>query len=90
MTRLGALYTRELDDGREIVVYQMLFTARVCIGPAGAPHYDDAWCYDTAAQAIEAAKIWDGEGDPPVGWHRHIASGRRRPNGDPEKEFKRP
>lgn len=89
--REGSLYTRELGDGRELTVYPMTFgKARLCIGEAGAPTYEDAWCYAFPALAVEAAKNWDGEGDAPVGWHRHIGSGRRRPDGDPAREYVRP
>lgn len=90
MSREGALYERPLDDGRELVVYPMLYTFRLCIGAQGATTYDDAWCYDSAAAAVLAAQAWDGAGtDPPHGWHRHINSGRRRPGGDPNREFVR-
>ena len=86
--REGSIYNRELEDGRELTVYPMLFTFRLCIGEAGAGTYDDAWCYDNAFDAILAAKDWDGKGDdPPHGWHRHIGSGRRRPDGDPTREY---
>lgn len=85
----GALLARELDGGVLIVVYPMAFgNGRVCLGTLeDRSGFDDAWCYATCEQAIEAAAIWDGAGDPPVGWHRHIRSGRRRPNGDPAKEY---
>lgn len=29
---------------------------------------------------------WNGEGEP-EGWYRHRKTGRRRPGGDPEKEY---
>ncbi len=83
----GSLYQRELDDGRIIVVYPMLFTARLCIGPSDSPCYADAWCFNDPISAIIAAAQWDGDGDPPDGWHRHIGSGRRRTDGDPAKEY---
>lgn len=87
---MAELYTRELDDGREISVLPMTFgKARICIGPAPAiSHgYDDGWCYSSHFIAIAAAAAWDGEGDPPDGWHRHIGSGRRREEGDPAREY---
>lgn len=89
--RLGSLHTRVLEDGRELTVYPMTFgKARLCIGPAGEPFYDDGWCYADPAVAIEAAKTWDGEGDPPAGWHRQLSTGRRRTDGDPAKEYVAP
>lgn len=87
--RFGALYRRELDDGREITVYPLLFGyAKVCIGPADCTvGFDDSWSYYTSRQAINAAKAWDGNGDPPVGWFRQTSTGRRRVGGDPKQEF---
>lgn len=82
---------RVLENGMELTVYPMLFTFRLCLGPAGAPTYDDAWCYHKADDAVRACEEWDGEGDdPPFGWHRHIGTGRRRPDGDPSKEYIQP
>lgn len=86
----GALYQRELDDGRVIVVYQMFYNARICIGPANEPTYDDAWCYPDQATALKAAAEWDGEGDPPVGWIKQVGTGRRRVDGDPSREYVMP
>lgn len=85
--RPGALYTRTVGDGYQITVYAMLFgNGRICYGPREAAWIDDAWCYPSVAAALEAARAWDGEGDPPDGWHRHPNSGRRREGGDPAKE----
>jgi hypothetical protein len=86
------LYRKELDDGREIVVYPMLFTDRLCIGVAGDGGYERAWCYPRlhpAGQttAVIAAEAWDGEGDPPVGWIKEVGTERRRVDGDPEREY---
>lgn len=89
--RKNSLAYRTLDDGRELVVYPMLFTFRLCIGPQGAETYDDAWCYWYDFDAIKACEEWNGEGDdPPYGWHRHINSGRRRTDGDPNQEYVQP
>ncbi len=44
------------------------------------------WCYEDEQSATAALeKIEDG--GEPEGWFRHIETGRRRPNGDPEKEY---
>jgi hypothetical protein len=88
-TREGTLATLITPGGRELSVAPMTFgKARLCVGVPGDPCYEDGWCYATPAQAILAAMEWDGEGDdPPYGWHRHIGSGRRRPDGDPEREY---
>jgi hypothetical protein len=82
-----ALYHRFVDDDYEVTVIPMTYgKARLCYGPRGAPYYDNGFCYADPARAIEAAKVWDGQGDPLDGWHRNPQTGRRRPNGDPTKE----
>jgi hypothetical protein len=35
---------------------------------------------------VTALIEWDGEGEP-SGWFRNPQTGRRRPDGDPEKEY---
>lgn len=83
----GALYHRVIGD-KEIVVYPLIMgTVRVVVGDPGELSYNDAWCYSTAAAGLLAASVWDGEGDPPTGWFRNIRTGRRRPEGDPEREY---
>lgn len=46
----------------------------------------DAYCYESVPVAMLALHAWDGTGEP-NGWHRHVQSGRRRPGGDPAKEY---
>jgi len=53
--------------------------------------HDDEWDYDTPALAFAAAQGWDPAATPePAGWMRHPSSGRRRPDGDPTREYVRP
>lgn len=79
---------RQLPDGRLIGVKRLLFhwTLHIDIHEIG---YEDSYCYTARDQAVEAMAAWDGSGDPGGGWHRHPKSGRRRPDGDPAKEFVR-
>lgn len=81
----GALYWRELPDEMEIVVYKMLYNTRLSVGDGMC--LIDGYCYASPARAMEAAAVWDGEGDPLDGWHKNIRSGRRRPDGDPKQEY---
>jgi hypothetical protein len=86
----GSLYWRELEDGRAVSVWRMMFNLRICIGPSDLPCFDDGWCYARelgAAHVIALATAWDGSGDPPAGWHKHVTTGRRRVNGDPAQEY---
>lgn len=78
---------RLVADGYEILVAPMTFgKARLCYGLADSGTYDNAFCYEDPARAIEAAKVWNGQSDPLDGWHRNPVTGRRRPDGDPTKE----
>jgi hypothetical protein len=86
----GALYYRALENGNEILVMPQLFGTRLCLNDplvnSFVPSYLDGYCYADPLLAVIAAVLWSGEGDPLDGWHRHINSGRRRLNGDPELE----
>lgn len=52
--------------------------------------HEDRWCYDSVlhAAAIGLADwISNGFEGEPKGWHRHPDTGRRRPGGNPNKEY---
>lgn len=79
------------DNGRYVAVVPYAYTWAVIVGCyrwADAGH-DDRWCYKTRLAAAAAAHVWDGHGEP-VGWHRHPDTGRRRPEGDPTREYVNP
>lgn len=84
-----ARVAKQLPDGRLVAVVHMIYTWRLTVGPADAYGYDDGWCYPTEEDAIVALVLWDGMGEP-TGWHRHPRSGRRRPEGDPAREYVNP
>jgi hypothetical protein len=80
-------------------VIDFLFTTAVVLTPRAHPDgYVDRWCFHTLDAAEAAARAWpDPEawtgrpgGSEPHGWHRHPDSGRRRPGGDPAKEYVAP
>lgn len=82
--RPGALIGGLLPDGREWLIYSMIFTFRVTVGDRNdAWSYDDYWCYHTLGDALVAVSDWDGTGEPD-GWH--ATAGRRRPDGTPQSE----
>lgn len=83
----GSLYWRDLGDGWAVSVWPMTFgKARLCYGSSDMPTFERGFCYEWPGLAIAAALAWSGEGDPLVGWHRDINTGRRREGGDPSKE----
>ena len=47
------------------------------------------WCYESKDEATAALEKLE-DGIEPEGWFRHIETGRRRPNGDSEKEYINP
>lgn len=77
-------------DGTCLIVKRLLFHWTLLVNVVGEfGGYEDRWCYQTQDLALEGAQDWyrrDYEGEP-VGWHRHHKTGRRRPGGDPEKEY---
>lgn len=81
----GAVYWRTLPDGMAVFVVPML-GGKARLGYGDEYFIEDGYCYESPARALEAALVWNGEGDPLDGWHRHLKSGRRRENGDPTKE----
>lgn len=50
---------------------------------------DDEWQYQDQIAAYAALTVWDGNGEP-EGWYRHMRTGRRRPDGDPTREYINP
>jgi hypothetical protein len=81
---------RRLDDNRYVAVLPLLFTWGVVVGRVvDETGYDDRWCYSSLEAAVAYATVWDGDGEP-EGWHRHPPTGRRRPDGDPTKEYVNP
>jgi hypothetical protein len=61
--RPGAEFWKPLADGREVTVYPLLHgKGRLCVGPLADPNgYDIAYRYKSVAEAVTAAKVWDGE-----------------------------
>lgn len=87
------VYERIVGD-KVIHVIEMTFGKfRVYIGQANSSIYDTGWCYENQEKAVAAAETYDGKSgkwngeNEPHGWYRHPESGRRRPNGDPTKEY---
>ena len=84
------LHQRDLPDGRaEFLLPMLAGNLRLAIGDPASPFFDDGWCYQAPQTELawRAALGWDGEGEP-EGWYRHPDSGRRRPDGDPAKEYR--
>lgn len=87
--REGALWQRDLEDGRQLCVYPRMYNAILTIGRADDERgYMTHYCYESPAQAKVAGEAWDPAVETePDGWFRHSATGRRRPNGDAAREY---
>jgi hypothetical protein len=50
--------------------------------------YTDGWCFDRnrILDALIAAATWDGAGDPPGAWKKHVTTGRRGPGAGPRAD----
>ncbi len=85
----GVHAQRHLGDGRTLQVRLLAWGyAYLSIGPTNSQFYDDTWQYQSLAAAMLAMVIWDGApGTEPPGWYKHATTGRRRPNGDPAREY---
>lgn len=79
---------RFINNGKEyIAIMPLIFTHAIVKGTVGNIYcYDDRWCYSDYWAAKEAIDAWDGVGEP-NGWHRHPATGRRRPQGDELQQY---
>lgn len=87
----GYTNLRPLPNGDIAGLHQFAFTCAILRFSPRDWHfgYCDRWCYCTQDAARSALLKWDGTGDPD-GWHRHPSTGRRRPDGDKEKEYINP
>lgn len=89
--RKPCLLERWLGDGRLLQLLRWRSGGVQLSVGLGDGFYTDTWIYDCeqADDGWRAALGWDGQGEP-EGWYRHPQSGRRRPDGDPAREFVRP
>jgi len=83
------IHVREFPDRSLAWVARFAFTHAILFAHRRSPSgYEDRWCFESRQLAIDALKEWNRETDAePMGWHRHPDTGRRRPEGDPEKEY---
>lgn len=72
----GAFAHRDLPDGRVLVLYEMIYNVRLCIGPQGSEGYDTGWCYDKSdfREAMDVLGTWDGKGTPPGPVKKEVGS----------------
>lgn len=74
-----------------VAISPFIFTHAIVIGLSGdySGYINNRWCYESFADALKALNEWESKGfkGEPTGWHRHPGSGRRRPDGNPNKEY---
>ena len=80
-------YKRDLPHGRVIHLQPAGANARLTVSLADGAGPEGTWCYADHAAGWRAALGWNGEGDPPDGWHRHMDTGRRRKDGTAATEY---
>lgn len=88
MSAWGYLSWRCLEDGTVLAVGAMLFGNGRLYMDVHAQGYVDCYCYDSVEKANVHMLMFDPASDQePCGWKRHPATGRRRPEGDPAREY---
>lgn len=76
-----------VGEGIYAAVKPLLFHWTLLTGMIGDEHeWAENWCYQTREGAEKALSEWTGEGEP-EGWFRHPRTWRRRPDGDPSREY---
>jgi hypothetical protein len=63
----GYAHVRQLEDGTVIGVAPQMYTYGLFVGLTEKV-WEKRYCYEFAEDAINAAKTWDGLGDPPGPW----------------------
>ena len=88
MLAFGYTKWRELPDGTILAVGPMAFGNGRLFVDVSNNGYEDCYCYDSLELAESSMNIYNPETDEePEGWKRHPYSGRRRENGDKNKEY---
>lgn len=80
-------HCRELPHGRVLHLRPMGHNVRLTLSVVDGVGPEGSWCYAAPLEAWQAVLGWNGEGDPPDGWIRHIDTGRRRHDGTAATEF---
>jgi len=80
-------YRRALPHGRVVHLRPASSNARLSISIEGTMGFEGSWCYADHGDGWRAALGWNGEGDPPDGWHRHLETARRRQDGTAATEY---
>ncbi len=81
--------TKLLADGRACGLMRLIFGGRICLGKADdAVGYEEAYDYETYEDAEASFWEWDSScfAEPTL-WVRHAPSYRRRPGGNPDREY---
>lgn len=73
---------RRLPDGSRLHLWSMIFNVRLSVSSpidAADDGSTDGWCFDrtNVMDAVIAFITWDGQGDPPGRWKKHVTTGRR-------------
>jgi len=80
-------YRRSLPHDRVLWLEPSGGAARLRVGIDDGVNIEGNWDYTDYAAAWRAALGWNGEGDPPDGWRRHLETARRRKDGTVATEY---
>lgn len=74
-----------LKERKLCAITRMAYTWALIVD-LDAVGYKHRYCYESLWDARRAMDKWSGVGEP-YGWHRDPTTGRRRPDGDHEREY---
>lgn len=78
----GDIACARMIDGKLCGVQRFIFTSGFLVGlrfDGWTYSYDRRYCYADDDEAVDAARTWDGQGDPPGRWVKEKVSGRLGP-----------
>lgn len=88
MREFGYTHWRLMPDGEVWAVSPFSISNGRMFIDIESTGYRDFYCFCTPEAAVKALFEFDpATMDEPFGWHRHGGTGRRRPDGDPTKEY---
>jgi len=77
-----------MSGNRCAFLHRMLFNWDLSVCQIGDQvGIDDSWSYENLEAAISGLLTWGDDKPEPEGWTRNLKTGRRRPDGDPTKEY---
>lgn len=81
-------HVRVLSGGQMAWIHSIPPDVAILVMPSNSTGCNDLWYYESEKDALKALNAWNPEAEKePTGWYRNPSTGRRRPNGNEEREY---